>query len=44
VIDLFRRKEFVAEIDATRPRKDVQAAIRARFGLPPPRGLGPATD
>jgi len=35
VIDLFRRKEFVAEIDATRPRDEVQAAIRARFGLPP---------
>jgi adenylate kinase len=34
VIDLFRRKEFVAEIDATRPRREVQAAIRARFGLP----------
>jgi adenylate kinase len=35
VIDLFRRKEFVAEIDATRPRREVQAAIRTRFGLPP---------
>ncbi len=38
VIDLFRRKEFVAEIDATRPRQEVQAAIRARFDLPTGRG------
>jgi adenylate kinase len=38
VIDLFRRKEFVAEIDATRPRGEVQTAIRARFNLPALRG------
>jgi adenylate kinase len=41
VIELFRRKEFVAEIDATRPRQEVQAAIRARFGLPPVGGARP---
>jgi adenylate kinase len=41
VIDLFRRKEFVAEIDATRPRHEVQAAIRVRFGLPPLRDVRP---
>jgi adenylate kinase len=34
VIDLFRRKEFVAEIDATRARQEVQTAIRTRFRLP----------
>jgi adenylate kinase len=34
VLDIFRRKEFVAEIDATQPPDAVQAAIRARFGLP----------
>jgi adenylate kinase len=36
VLDLFRRKEFVAEIDATRSPREVQAAIRGRFTLPPP--------
>jgi adenylate kinase len=36
VLDLFRRKEFVAEIDATRSPREVQAAIRGRFALPPP--------
>ena len=34
VLDLFRRKEFVAEVDATRSARDVQAAIRERFTLP----------
>jgi adenylate kinase len=44
VIDLFRRKEFVAEIDATRPRQEVQAAIRARFNLPPLHERRPVDD
>jgi hypothetical protein len=30
----------VAEIDATRPREEVQTAIRTRFGLPPARPRG----
>jgi adenylate kinase len=34
VLDIFRRKEFVGEIDATRSPNDVQAAIRDRFHLP----------
>jgi adenylate kinase len=35
VLDIFRRKEFVAVVDATRPPPDVQASIRERFKLPP---------
>jgi adenylate kinase len=35
VLDLFRRKEFVAVIDATLSKDDVQQAIRDRLGLPP---------
>jgi adenylate kinase len=31
VIDIFRRKEYVADIDASRPVADVQTAIRQRF-------------
>jgi adenylate kinase len=34
VLDLFRRKEFVATIDATRPVEEVQQAIRDAFTLP----------
>lgn len=37
VIELFQRKEFVASIDATRSIPEIQAEIRARFDLPPPR-------
>jgi adenylate kinase len=37
LIELFERKEFVATFDATRPINEVQAAIRRRFSLPPPR-------
>jgi len=33
VIELFQRKEFVATIDATRSVPEIQAEIRARFGL-----------
>ena len=33
VIDLLQRKEFVATIDATRSVPEIQAEIRARFGL-----------
>ncbi len=33
VMDLFQRKEFVATIDATRSVPEIQAEIRARFGL-----------
>jgi adenylate kinase len=33
ILDLFRAKEFVVEVDATRPTAEVQAAIRARLGV-----------
>jgi hypothetical protein len=33
VLELFQRKEFVATIDATRSVPEIQAEIRARFGL-----------
>lgn len=36
VIEIFRRKEFVAFIDATRSKDEIQAEIRARFDLPAP--------
>ena len=36
VIELFQRKEFVATIDATRSVPEIQAEIRARFGLHTP--------
>ena len=36
VLAIFERKEFVASFDATRSVADIQADIRARFGLPPP--------
>ena len=35
VLDLFRRKEYVAAIDATASREEIQQAIRDKFGLPP---------
>ena len=35
VLDLFRRKEYVAAIDATATREEIQQAIRDKFGLPP---------
>jgi adenylate kinase len=35
VLDIFRRKEFVAVVDATLSPPDVQASIRERFNLPP---------
>jgi adenylate kinase len=34
VIQLFQRKEYVATVDATRPKETVQALIRERFSLP----------
>jgi adenylate kinase len=34
VLDLFRRKEFVAVIDATPGKDEVQQAIRGRLALP----------
>ncbi len=37
VLDIFRRKEFVAVVDATLPPRDVQGTIRDRFNLPPLR-------
>jgi adenylate kinase len=33
VLDLFRAKEFVVEVDATRPTAEVQAAIRSHLGI-----------
>jgi len=38
LIEIFERKEFVATIDATKPVPEVQAAIRARIGLPAATG------
>jgi adenylate kinase len=35
VLDLFRRKEFVAVIDARGTKDEVQQAIRDKLGLPP---------
>ena len=35
VLDLFRGKEYVAVIDATASKEEIQQAIRDRFGLPP---------
>lgn len=35
LIEIFQRKEFVGTIDATASVKEVQAAIRQRFALPP---------
>ena len=35
VLDLFRRKEYVAAIDARATREEIQQAIRDKFGLPP---------
>jgi len=35
VLDLFRRKEYVAIIDATPGKDEVQQAIRDKLGLPP---------
>ena len=34
LIEIFQRKEYVATIDATQSKHDVQAAIRDRFDLP----------
>ena len=35
VLDIFRRKEYVATIDARAGKEEVQQAIRAELGLPP---------
>jgi adenylate kinase len=35
VLDLFRRKEYVAVIDGTPGKDEVQQAIRDKLGLPP---------
>jgi adenylate kinase len=35
LIEIFQRKEFVATIDATLSVREVQAAVRQRFALPP---------
>jgi adenylate kinase len=34
LIEIFQRKEYVATVDATLPKHEVQAAIRDRFSLP----------
>ncbi|CAN5694085.1 adenylate kinase [soil metagenome] len=34
LLELFRRKEYVATIDATQPAQEVQAQIRERLNLP----------
>jgi adenylate kinase len=35
VLDLFRRKEYVAVIDATASKEEIQQSIRDKLGLPP---------
>ena len=35
MLDLFRRKEYVITVDATRPPPVVQQDIRTKLGLPP---------
>jgi adenylate kinase len=35
VLDLFRRKEYVAVVDATPGKDEIQQAIRDKLGLPP---------
>jgi adenylate kinase len=35
VLDLFRRKEYVAIVDATPGKDEIQQAIRDKLGLPP---------
>jgi adenylate kinase len=35
VLDLFRRKEYVAVIDATASKEEIQQEIRDKLGLPP---------
>src|SRR6516165_4184982 len=35
VLDLFRRKEYVATIDATASKEEIQQEIRDKLGLPP---------
>ncbi len=37
VLDIFRRKEYVVTIDATKTKEEVQQAIRAALHLPPYR-------
>ena len=43
VLDLFRRKEFVVEVDARPDKVSVQGEIRAKLGLPPVRVLADST-
>ncbi len=40
IIELFDRKEFVVHVDATQAVEAVQADVRRRLGLPPPRAAG----
>lgn len=40
VLELFRRKEYVATIDARPGVEEVQRDLRSRLGLPPPTGTG----
>jgi adenylate kinase len=42
VLELFRRKEFVHDIDARPPVEEVQAKIRAALNLPPYQAKRPA--
>jgi adenylate kinase len=44
VLDLFRRKEYVAVIDATLSRDEVQQSIRDKLGLPPYKPDNNASD
>jgi adenylate kinase len=47
VLDIFRRKEYVVTIDATKSKEEVQQAIRAALDLPPyrpPSGRGSGAE
>ncbi len=44
VLDLFRRKEYVITVDATRPPPVVQQDIRTKLGLPPLPGEEDGAD
>ena len=44
VLDIFRRKEYVATIDARPGKEEIQQAIRTRLSLPPYHPAGPEAD
>jgi adenylate kinase len=44
VLDIFRRKEYVATIDARPGKEEIQQAIRTRLSLPPYHPAGQEAD